>query len=67
MNFGPFGGGGGGSGNPAEDAGVKAVKAAMESCAGKSVMSGVMGFGMGGVFGLFMASVRFPLLFCNHI
>ena len=33
----------------------------MESCLGKSVMSGVMGFGMGGLFGIFMASVR-PLL-----
>jgi hypothetical protein len=31
---------------------------AMESCAVKSVMSGVMGFGMGGLFGMFMASVR---------
>lgn len=30
----------------------------MESCFGKSVMSGVMGFGMGGLFGMFMASVR---------
>ena len=30
----------------------------MESCMGKSVMSGVMGFGMGGLFGMFMASVR---------
>lgn len=29
----------------------------MESCFGKSVMSGVMGFGMGGLFGMFMASV----------
>ena len=28
---------------------------------GKSVMSGVMGFGMGGLFGMFMASVRAPL------
>lgn len=34
----------------------------MESCYGKSIMSGVMGFGMGGLFGLFMASVRFQLL-----
>ena len=33
------------------------MQAAMESCLGKSVMSGVMGFGMGGLFGLFMASV----------
>jgi hypothetical protein len=32
----------------------------MESCFGKSVMSGVMGFGMGGLFGMFMASVRSP-------
>lgn len=32
----------------------------MESCMGKSVMSGVMGFGMGGLFGMFMASVRYP-------
>ncbi|KAM3549915.1 hypothetical protein ARSEF4850_008608, partial [Beauveria asiatica] len=40
----------------AEDQGVKAMKAAMESCVGKSVMSGVMGFGMGGLFGMFMAS-----------
>ena len=40
----------------------------MESCLGKSVMSGVMGFGMGGVFGLFMASVRWnshPALFAT--
>jgi hypothetical protein len=29
----------------------------MESCFGKTVMSGVMGFGMGGLFGMFMASV----------
>lgn len=36
------------------------MKAAMESCVGKSVMSGVMGFGMGGLFGMFMASVRPP-------
>ena len=35
----------------------------MESCYGKTVMSGVMGFGMGGLFGLFMASVRFLLYY----
>ncbi|KAI9898500.1 hypothetical protein N3K66_006860 [Trichothecium roseum] len=45
-------------GNP-DDPGVKAVKAAMESCMGKSVMSGVMGFGMGGLFGMFMASMSY--------
>jgi import inner membrane translocase subunit TIM22 len=30
---------------------------AMESCPLKTVISGTMGFGLGGVFGLFMASV----------
>lgn len=30
----------------------------MESCFGKAAISGVMGFGMGGLFGMFMASVR---------
>lgn len=29
----------------------------MENCFAKGVMSGVMGFGMGGLFGMFMASV----------
>lgn len=32
---------------------------AMESCPVKTVISGTMGFGLGGVFGLFMASVCF--------
>ncbi|KAL9093548.1 MAG: hypothetical protein Q9165_003943 [Trypethelium subeluteriae] len=31
----------------------------MESCAGKSVMAGVGGFGLGGMFGMFMASMRY--------
>lgn len=30
----------------------------MQNCFVKSAISGVMGFGMGGLFGLFMASVR---------
>ena len=30
----------------------------MESCPGKTAVSGVMGFALGGAFGLFMASVR---------
>lgn len=34
------------------------MQSAMESCPVKTVMSGTMGFGLGGVFGLFMASVR---------
>ena len=32
----------------------------MESCLGKSLISGVMGFALGGAFGLFMSSVRSP-------
>ncbi|EGX89460.1 hypothetical protein CCM_07712 [Cordyceps militaris CM01] len=60
----PLGGGAMGAppmpmGSSAEDQGVKAMKAAMESCVGKSVMSGVMGFGMGGLFGMFMASMSY--------
>lgn len=38
------------------------MQAVMESCPAKSVMSGVMGFALGGAFGLFMSSVRFVLL-----
>jgi mitochondrial import inner membrane translocase subunit TIM22 len=40
------------------------MQTAMESCAGRSVMAGVGGFALGGMFGMFMASVRpsFPLL-----
>lgn len=34
----------------------------MESCPGKTAISGVMGFALGGAFGLFMASVRLPHL-----
>ena len=30
----------------------------MESCVGKAIVSGVMGFALGGAFGLFMSSVR---------
>ena len=36
------------------------MQAAMESCVGKTAISGVMGFALGGAFGLFMASVRSP-------
>jgi import inner membrane translocase subunit TIM22 len=35
------------------------MQSAMESCPGKLAMSGVMGFGLGGVFGLFMSSMRY--------
>ena len=37
------------------------MHAAMESCAGKTVISGGMGFLFGGAFGLFMSSVRCTL------
>lgn len=37
------------------------MQAAMESCPIKTGISGTMGFALGGVFGLFMASVRFLL------
>ena len=34
------------------------MQAAMESCPAKSVLAGGMGFALGGMFGLFMSSVR---------
>ncbi|KAH6664479.1 Tim17/Tim22/Tim23/Pmp24 family-domain-containing protein [Halenospora varia] len=40
-------------------AAVKAMQTVMESCPGKTVMSGVMGFALGGAFGLFMASMQY--------
>ncbi|KAL2220419.1 putative mitochondrial import inner membrane translocase subunit [Thermoascus aurantiacus ATCC 26904] len=38
---------------------IKAMHAAMESCPVKTVISGTMGFGLGGLFGLFMASMSY--------
>jgi len=35
------------------------MQAAMESCPGKTAVSGTMGFGLGGLFGLFMSSMRY--------
>ena len=35
------------------------MQAAMESCPSKLVISGVMGFGLGGMFGIFMSSMRY--------
>jgi import inner membrane translocase subunit TIM22 len=37
------------------------MQASMESCVGKTVMAGVMGGGLGAMFGLFMSSVSLPL------
>ncbi|KAF4580294.1 Mitochondrial import inner membrane translocase subunit tim-22 [Ophiocordyceps camponoti-floridani] len=53
--------------NPSQDPSVRAVQAAMESCLGKSIMSGVMGFGMGGLFGMFMASMSYDTPFGSPI
>ncbi|KAF2734314.1 mitochondrial import inner membrane translocase, subunit Tim17/22 [Polyplosphaeria fusca] len=38
---------------------VKLMQSSMESCIGKSAMAGVMGGGLGAMFGLFMASMRY--------
>lgn len=38
---------------------MRKMQGLMETCYAKTVMSGVMGFGLGGIFGLFMASVRY--------
>uniref|UniRef100_L2G6U4 Mitochondrial import inner membrane translocase subunit TIM22 n=1 Tax=Colletotrichum fructicola (strain Nara gc5) TaxID=1213859 RepID=L2G6U4_COLFN len=52
------------AGSPADaamgpsDPQMAAMQNFMENCWTKSVMSGVMGFGMGGLFGMFMASLR---------
>ncbi|MCJ1258033.1 Mitochondrial import inner membrane translocase subunit tim22 [Lignoscripta atroalba] len=42
-----------------EQAMVKTMQAAMESCAAKTVMSGGAGFVLGGAFGLFMSSMSY--------
>lgn len=41
--------------------GAKQMIEFMMSCPGKSAMSGVTGFGLGGVFGLFMASMAYDV------
>ncbi|RDW88260.1 mitochondrial import inner membrane translocase subunit Tim17 [Coleophoma cylindrospora] len=40
-------------------AAVKSMQILMESCPGKTAVSGVMGFALGGAFGLFMASMQY--------
>lgn len=57
-------GGAGGSSNmqgmtEQEQAMVKMMYAAMESCPMKTAISGTMGFALGGAFGLFMASMSY--------
>lgn len=38
---------------------IKYMHMAMESCPAKTAIAGVMGFGLGGMFGLFMSSMRY--------
>ncbi|KAI5865581.1 mitochondrial import inner membrane translocase, subunit Tim17/22 [Durotheca rogersii] len=45
------------------DPNIKRLNAMMESCFGKAAISGVMGFGMGGLFGMFMASMAYDTPF----
>ncbi|KAK0635237.1 Tim17/Tim22/Tim23/Pmp24 family-domain-containing protein [Bombardia bombarda] len=65
MNFPGTGGGGGGipGGLPGSvdpsDPNIKWLTNAMESCYAKTAMSGVAGFGLGGLFGVFMASMAY--------
>ena len=42
------------------------MQSAMESCPAKTTMAGVMGFALGGMFGLFMSSVRSRLKSSQH-
>jgi len=68
---------GGNAGAPAppgfdpNDPNVKWLSNAMESCYAKTAMSGVAGFALGGLFGMFMASVSlpapFPSLFLSYL
>ncbi|KFY10438.1 hypothetical protein V492_05013 [Pseudogymnoascus sp. VKM F-4246] len=64
MNGPMFGGLGGGGqqisgGDPDAMAAVKNMQMIMESCPAKTVLSGTMGFALGGAFGLFMASMSY--------
>ncbi|GAA5805736.1 Tim17/Tim22/Tim23/Pmp24 family-domain-containing protein [Helicostylum pulchrum] len=57
----PLGGMGGQSKgmSPQEQQTVRMMQGAFESCAVKTAMSGVAGFGMGAAFGLFMSSFEY--------
>ncbi|KAL7625150.1 Mitochondrial import inner membrane translocase subunit tim22 [Parahypoxylon ruwenzoriense] len=65
MNGLPGAGAGAGAPNPYDpnDPNIKRLNAMMESCFGKAAISGVMGFGMGGLFGMFMASMSYDTPF----
>ncbi|KAF3165254.1 Mitochondrial import inner membrane translocase subunit tim22 [Orbilia oligospora] len=71
----PTGGGGGGAATPdfnslspeqQQMVMVKQMQAAMESCPVKTVISGGMGFALGGVFGLFMASMSYDTMYSTN-
>ncbi|CAG8288162.1 unnamed protein product [Penicillium salamii] len=49
--------------NEQEAAMVKMMQRGMESCPIKTAMAGTMGFGLGGAFGLFMASMSYDSTF----
>lgn len=58
MNFPGSGAAAGGPpGMDPNDPNMKRMQSVMDSCFAKTAMSGVAGFALGGVFGLFMASV----------
>ncbi|KAK4155482.1 Tim17/Tim22/Tim23/Pmp24 family-domain-containing protein [Chaetomidium leptoderma] len=62
----PSAGGAGGGAAPGfdpNDANVKFLTNAMESCYAKTVMSGGAGFALGGLFGVFMASMAYDTPF----
>lgn len=45
------------------EAGAAAMVNFMQSCPGKTIIAGVMGFGLGGAFGFFMSSMSFDTAF----
>ncbi|KAK5656115.1 hypothetical protein OQA88_4875 [Cercophora sp. LCS_1] len=59
MNFPGAGTPGANPGFNPNDPNVKWLTNAMESCYAKTAMSGVAGFGLGGLFGMFMASMAY--------
>ncbi|KAK0720023.1 Tim17/Tim22/Tim23/Pmp24 family-domain-containing protein [Lasiosphaeris hirsuta] len=62
MNFpgiGPSAGAGAPGGYDPNDPNIKWMTNAMESCYAKTVLSGGAGFGLGGLFGIFMASMAY--------
>ncbi|ROW09176.1 hypothetical protein VPNG_05699 [Cytospora leucostoma] len=62
MSFPGMGGGLPGGAPDPNDPNAKAIKmmsGMAESCYAKTIMSGVAGFGLGGIFGIFMASMAY--------